>query len=540
MKNAFLSLLAISLVFSSCTSKEEVDLIVSNGVVYTVDDAFSVAESFAIKNGKIVAIGTTKEISKKYESEKNLDAEGKAIYPGFIDAHSHFYGYGKGLNEVDLRGTKSYDEVIERLITYTKKNTEGWIFGRGWDQNQWPNQDYPDKQSLDNLFATQPVVLTRIDGHAALVNTAVLNYSGIKHNTRVKGGEIKKKKGLMTGVLIDNAMNLIKTPEPSDEQIARALLAAQDNCFAVGLTSVTDAGLRKRYIETIDRMHKDKELLIKVYAMVDGSDEKSVEYYLEQGPYESDKLTVRSIKMYLDGALGSRGALLHQHYTDSPRKKGNMVTSKHDLEAMARKAALAGFQLNTHCIGDSANSVALNVYGKIGDIENRRWRIEHAQILLKKDLKKFADNKIIPSVQPSHATSDKTWAKERLGINRIKNAYTYKDLIDATGLVALGTDFPVEDINPLRTFYAAVARKDVNKTPAEGFQMENALSREQALRGMTIWAAYASFEDNKKGSIEVGKEADFVILSKDIMKVDIDEVLTTKVKKTYLNGQKVY
>ncbi len=540
MKRILVSIIALSMVFSSCTKKEEADLIVKNGIVYTVDEAFSVAESFVVKDGKIVAIGTNKEISKKYKSDKNLDAKGQAIYPGFIDAHAHFYGYGKGLNQVDLRGTKSYDEVIERLIEYTKTNTEGWIYGMGWDQNDWPKQEYPDKQSLDNLFATQPVVLTRIDGHAVLVNTAVLNYSGIKHTTKVNGGQILKSKGLMTGVLIDNAINLIKTPPETDEDIARALLAAQDNCFSVGLTTVSDAGLTKRIIETIDRMQKDNELKIKIYAMVDGSDKKSVEYYLNDGPYESERLTVRAIKIYLDGALGSRGALLHQHYSDAPGKKGNMITSKHDLESMARRAALANFQLNTHCIGDSANSIALNVYGRIGDIENRRWRIEHAQILLEKDLEKFKQSQIIPSVQPTHATSDRTWAKDRLGEIRLKNAYNYKKLLNARGMIALGTDFPIEDINPLYTFYSAVARKDVNMTPAGGFQPEDALTREEALRGMTIWAAYANFEESKKGSIEVGKAADFVILSNDIMQGDINAVLKTKVKNTYINGQKVY
>ncbi len=540
MKSIFISIIALLLTFSSCTPKAEADLIVKNGIVYTVDNTFTITESFAVKDGKIIAIGTNKDISTKYKSEKNLDAKGKAIYPGFIDAHSHFYWYGKGLNAVDLRGTKSYDEVIERLIKYSQTSADGWIYGMGWDQNDWPNQEYPHKESLDNLFATRPIVLTRIDGHAVLANSAALNYSGITHKTKVTGGVIQKNKGFITGVLIDNAVNLIKTPEATDEDIARALLAAQDNCFAVGLTTVTDAGLTKNIIEAIDRMQKDHELRIKVYAMVDGSDEKSVEYYLNNGPYITDRLSVRTIKVFLDGALGSRGALLRQPYNDAPRETGNMLTSIDNLEAMTRKAALADFQVSTHCIGDSANSIALNAYAKIGEIETRRWRIEHAQILQAKDLELFKQNKIIPSVQPTHATSDKIWAKERLGSVRLKGSYVYKQLLETNGMIALGTDFPVEEINPLYTFYAAVARKDANRTPAEGFQPENALTREQALRGMTIWAAYASFEEDKKGSLEVGKAADFVILSNDIMNGDIDDVLTTKVKKTYINGQKVY
>ena len=533
--------------FYSCSPKEQVDLIIHNAIVYTVDSSFSTIESFAVKDGKFIAVGTNEEILSRYEAKEKIDAQEKAVYPGFIDSHCHFYGYGEGLQELDLVGTKSFEEVIQRVIDFSKTNKSEWIIGRGWDQNDWTKKEYPNLKILDSLYPNQPVFLERIDGHAALVNYEALRRTKITANSKISGGVIETKNNLLTGILIDNAVDIIKKaiPEPSKESIKNSLLAAQKKCFAVGLTTVDDAGLEKKIIDIIDELQKTNELKMRVYAMLSDAKE-NLNHYLKNGPYKTERLNVRSFKFYADGALGSRGACLLQPYSDKPDERGFLLNTPKYFDSMAIAMRDKGFQMNTHCIGDSAVRLISNTYlntlisnspASPAPI-NYRWRIEHVQVTNKEDLKLFSG--IIPSVQPTHATSDMYWAKERLAAERIKYAYAYNDLLKATGMIALGTDFPVENINPLYTFYAAVARKDLKDFPEGGFQPENALSRENTLRGMTIWGAYANFEENEKGSIEKGKFADFIILENDIMKVNIKEVPKTKVINTFVNGEKVY
>ncbi|MFI5164745.1 MAG: amidohydrolase, partial [Bacteroidia bacterium] len=544
-----------------------VDLIVHNAVVYTVDSAFSTAESFAVKDGKIIAVGKNDSILAKYEGEK-LDAQGKAVFPGLIDAHCHFYNYGKGLNNVDLVDTKSFDEVLKRVVEFSKTNRGEWIIGRGWDQNDWNVKEFPDRKKLDSLFPNTPVLLRRVDGHAVLVNGEALRRAGIKKWKKVEGGSIEQRGcgnwepedvnecfNCLSGILIDNAVELVssKIPSASKPEARAALLAAQKNCFAVGLTTVDDAGIDKQTVDLMDEMQKNGELKMRVYAMLTDNKE-NLDYYLQHGIYKTDRLNVRSFKFYGDGALGSRGACLLEDYSDKKGWKGFLLSKPEYYKEMAEKMFEKGFQMNTHCIGDSANRLLITTYGKYFlypftySIINTRWRIEHFQVTTENDIKLLSqmnpvtkqDYRLIPSIQPTHATSDMYWAKDRLGPERVKYAYAYKDLLKAAGMVALGTDFPVEDINPMYTFYAAVARKDLKGFPEGGFQMENALTREETLKGMTIWAAYANFEEKEKGSIEKGKFADFVILDKDIMKVNIDSVPNVKVVYTFVNGEKVY
>ena len=531
--------LTVFIALFSCTSKQHADLIVTNANIYTVNESFSNAEAFAISNGKFIAVGTTDEIKAKFNANKEINADNKTILPGLIDAHCHFYGLGIYMQKVDLSGTKSYQEVIESIKTFQKEKKANFITGRGWDQNDWEVKEYPTKYQLDRLFPKTPIAVRRIDGHAMLVNQAALDLAGIDKNTKVTGGEIIKKDGKITGVLIDNAMDLVNKVIPSEtkKEAIQALKDAEKYCFNLGLTTVDDAGLDRETIELIDSLHQIGELNIRIYAMV-SANKKNLKYYLKNGIFKSDHLNVRSFKVYADGALGSRGAVLKESYSDRENHYGAMVTATDTLVKIAKLIANSDFQMNTHAIGDSANAFTLKTYASVLKSQtNRRWRMEHAQVISLNDFDYFTD--IIPSIQPTHATSDMYWAEDRLGDNRIKGAYAYKKLLNINGKVVLGTDFPVEKVNPMLTFYAAVARKDLKGYPDGGFEMENGLSREETLKGMTIWAAYSNFEENEKGSIEVGKFADFVILDTDIMKTSIENVPQIKVLDTYVDGMKV-
>ena len=530
-------LIVASLFVFSCATEEEVDLIVTNANIYTVDADFSKASSMAIKNGKFVAVGSTEEILEKYKALQQLDAEGKTIVPGLIDAHCHFYGLGQNQQVVDLVGTESFDEVVERVVAFQKERPSSFIRGRGWDQNDWEVKEFPTKDKLDELFPDTPVALERIDGHAYLVNQKALDMAGITDNTKAEGGEIVKGNGEITGVLVDNPMGLVDkiVPEANLEQKIQALKDAEKISLDYGLTTVNDAGLSRDIIELIDSLQQAGEMSIRVYAMVSNYPE-NLDYFLEKGIIKTDGLNVRSVKVYGDGALGSRGAALRAPYSDKPGHFGAMVTPVDQIAALAQRIAATDYQMNTHAIGDSANIVVLRAYeNALKGKTDRRWKVEHAQVISPSDFDYF-ENGIIPSVQPTHATSDMYWAEDRLGAERVKGAYAYKDLLDKAGMVALGTDFPVEQVNPFLTFYAAVARQDVEQYPEGGFQMENALSREETLKGMTIWAAYSNFEEDEKGSVEPGKFADFVILSDDIMTIPSEEIPNITAEQVFLGG----
>ena len=537
MKYSLKIILSILILNSFFGCKKNVDLIIYNANVYTVDNDFSNVNAIAIKDGLFYDVGEN-NILNKYNFKNSIDLNGSTVLPGLIDAHCHFYGLGLNQQVIDLVGTKSFEEILEKL----KSNSNNTVIkGRGWDQNDWDNKQFPNKTQLDVLFPNVPVVLERIDGHAYLVNQKALDMAKITSQTKEIAGTIVKVKGKLTGILIDGPMGLVDDvlPELSNSEKEQALLDAQKICFANGLTTVDDAGLSKETIFLIDKLQKENILKMRVYAMISNS-KSNLDYFLNKGAIKTPLLNVSSVKIYGDGALGSRGATLKHPYHDDKKNYGKLITNPEELKNLATKIANANFQMNTHAIGDSTVKLLLNTYSKV--LENKkdpRWRIEHSQIIDLNDMNGF-NSKILPSVQPTHATSDMYWAEDRVGSSRINGAYAYKTLLNKSKVIGLGTDFPVEKVNPFHTFYAAVSRKDLTGYPEKGFQIQNALSREETLKGMTIWAAYLNFEENEKGSIEKGKFADFIIIDRDIMKVEENETPNTKVLKTYLSGELVY
>lgn len=540
MKKLFILVLSIGL-FLSCNEKKQVDLIVINAKVYTVNQDFSIAESFAIKDGKFLEVGTEKQIIEKYSSKNIIDLNGKYVYPGFIDAHSHFYGYCMSLLQANLRGTNSFDEILEKLTEHDAKYNAEWILGRGWDQNDWDVKEFPTNDKLNELFPNKPVYIRRVDGHAAIANAKALELAGITAKTNIEGGKVFIENGKPTGVLIDNAMSLVSkiVPKEDTETAIKALKQGEQNCFAVGLTSVCDAGLYKEQILLLDSLQIIKELNMRIYAMLEPNEE-NFEYFVRKGIYKTDILNVRSIKLYADGALGSRGAAMLEPYSDDPENYGLIVEPVQFYHDMCKLAYENNYQVNTHCIGDSANRMMLDIYSEyLQGPNDKRWRIEHSQVINPNDLEKFGKYNIIPSIQSTHCTSDMYWADERLGEKRIKNAYIYKELLNQNGWIPNGTDFPVEKIDPRLTFYASVARKDLEGYPDGGFQIENALTREEILKSMTIWAAKAAFEENEKGSIEAGKFADFIVLEKDIMEVTELDIPNTNILEVFSGGEKI-
>lgn len=520
----------------------ECDWIIMNARIYTVDSAFSMAQAMAIDDGYIVEIGKTDSILAHYWSLNVTDLAGKPVYPGFIDGHCHFLHYGVDLNYADLTGTASFYDVVERLKKHDITKTGGWVIGRGWDQNDWEIKEFPSREALDKVFPETPVYIERVDGHAALLNGRALELLEINEQSKVEGGVVEVKMGKCTGILLDNAMELAKKKMPTKSKtfLTNALLRAQQDCFAVGLTSVQDAGLELYELLAIKSADEANKLKMRVYAMAT-PDSKTYNYLLENGQIQTAHLKVQSFKFYCDGALGSRGAGLLQSYSDDPGNTGIYYFTPDSFQLMAQRVYNMGFQLCTHAIGDSANRFVLNTYAGILQGQNDlRWRIEHCQVVDKSDLPKFGQFDILPSVQPVHATSDMYWAIDRLGAERMKNAYAYKDLMKQNGMYIGGSDFPVENIDPLYGFYAAVARKDRKNYPDKGFQKEQAVLRTDALKAMTIWAAYGSFEESVKGSLEANKYADFVILDKDILAIPEPELLTVKVLQTVVGGEIVY
>lgn len=528
---------------SSCI-QQRVDMIVHHAQIYTVDNQFSTAEAMAVQDGKIVAVGTNDAILKEYTSDSVVNAAGAVVYPGFIDAHAHFVGYGQSLFAVDLMFVNSWEEVINRVKDFGAKHPgTSWIRGRGWDQNRFPGKQFPTNEQLNALFPDRPVILERVDGHASIANNAALTIAGIKAGQTMEGGSFVVANGQLTGLLIDNAVGMVEkfAPAVTKEDYKNWLTAAQANCFATGLTTITDCGLHPTAVSMIDTLQQNNDLKMRLYVMLSDHPDSYASSYFTKGGYTTDRLKVKGIKVYGDGALGSRGACLLKHYADQKGWGGFLLSSKAHFDSIAAKLINTDFQMCTHAIGDSANRTILNVYAKYLKGKNdKRWRIEHAQIVHPDDFQYFGKYSIIPSVQPTHGTSDMYWAGDRLGEERMKGAYAYKQLLEQNNWLPLGTDFPVEEINPFKTFLAAVVRKDAKGYPADGFQMENALTREQTIRGMTIWAAKANRMEKEIGSLEVGKKADFIMLDKDLMKVSADSILKVKVIKTFINGERVH
>ncbi len=529
--------------FSSCKFRQKADLIIHHAKIYTVDESFSIAEAMVIRDGKIIAIGKNDDILKQYESDSIKDAGGKAVFPGFNDAHAHFAGYASSLQRVNLVDTDSWEAVLTKCSEFAKAlPANAWLTGRGWDQNDWAVKEFPDNTKLNELFPDRPVLIRRVDGHAAIANQKALDMAGVKPGDKLTGGDIVVKEGKLTGLLIDNAVGLVsaKIPAADAVQTKAGLLLAQQNCFAMGLTSLHDCGLGFTTVELVEALQKSGELKMRMNIMLSDAKE-NFDYAFKRGKIKTDYLNVSSFKIYADGALGSRGASLLQPYSDKPEWSGFLLSQPEHFDSVANIIYAKGWQMCTHAIGDSGNRTILKTYAKYLKGKNDlRWRIEHAQVINENDFHFFGDNNIIPSVQPTHGTSDMYWAGDRLGPVRVKGAYAYKQLLKENNWIPLGTDFPVEDISTFKTFFAAVVRQDSKGFPAGGYQMENALSREETLRGMTIWAAKASFEEKKKGSLEKGKFADFIILDTDLMSCEAGAILKTKVLATYSGGKKVY
>lgn len=536
-----LSVLTFSLFVIGCSQKQKqpVDLFIHHANIYTVDSNYQIAQAMVISDERIVEVGTFSELKEKYQYKKEFNANDKTILPGLYDAHAHFYGLGLQQRKVNLIGTTSWVDVLDKLVIFKEKYNPEFITGRGWDQNDWENNEFPDNTLLSTLFPNTPVIIRRVDGHALIANKAAIDQAGINIKTEYEGGEIVQVDGVLTGLFIDNPMELVEAiiPTPNTTDIENALKDAEKICLKHGLTSVVDAGLNKFVIDEIFRLNDQMD--INLYIMGSSTDPE-LDDVLNAGFQKTDRLSLRSIKCYADGALGSRGACLHEAYSDRENHFGAMLTPIETFKTIAHKIHKYGFQMNTHAIGDSANSVVLDTY--LNTLENpkeARWRVEHAQVLKQEDIAKFEQG-ILPSVQPTHATSDMYWAKERLGEERIPLAYAYKTLLNANGRIALGTDFPIEKVNPFHTFYSATARKDLQHYPAGGFQIKDALSREEALKGMTIWAAYSCFQEEERGSLEQGKYADFIVLDRDILTCEEDSIPTTKVEQTFIKGKVVY
>jgi predicted amidohydrolase YtcJ len=534
----------VLILFGCGPKKETVDAIYHHGKIMTVDSQMTEASVMVVKNGKIIAIGNDQLLeSYTCSPEQMVDLNDQYVFPGLIDAHCHFYGYARTLLSCNFVGTKSWNEVLVLLDSFSHTTESAWLTGRGWDQNDWPEKTYPNNEALNTMFPDRPVILKRIDGHAAICNQKALSLAGINETTQVSGGEIVKENGKLTGVLVDNAVDLVEKVvlRASGSEMSKVLKKAEAECYALGLTTLADAGLELSECLFLDSLSKTGNLSIYLYLMLNPT-EQGLAYAKKNGIYETDHTRIGSFKLYADGALGSRGAKLKRDYCDRKGYSGTLLNSMEFFHEFCKKVYEGtSYQVNTHCIGDSANKLILETYGTyLKNNNDRRWRIEHAQIVDTADVKLFRKYGIVPSVQPTHATSDAPWVKDRICEDRMPGAYAYRLLLEQNQYVALGTDFPVEYLNPLFTFYSAVFRENANNKEQAAFLFEERLSPEQALKGMTIWAAKACKLEHRKGSLEKGKDADFVVLDQNLLKADKNSILKTKVMHTYRMGKKVH
>jgi predicted amidohydrolase YtcJ len=522
--------------------------LVSGGPIYTVSDTEKQARAFAFEGDTIIGVGSASQLRDEFVIDREINLQGASVIPGFIDAHGHLLNLGQSLLQVDLVDTANKNEIVQRLTDFAKGlPKEQWLLGRGWDQNDWPVQELPNAKDLDAAFPVRPVWIDRVDGHAGWGNSAAMKFASkdLTGDWQVDGGEIvRDSKGQPTGIFIDNAESLIRQaiPAASEAQLRIALERAMQKTASVGITSMHDAGTSKQVWDILNGLNQQNGMKVRVYAMADGSQEM-LDHLCEKGPIvdSTAMLTARSVKLYSDGALGSRGAALLAPYSDSPKQMGLLLTEPKTLTKYAKRAADCGLQVNIHAIGDRGNRVTLDALEAASKADNPgRHRVEHSQVIEASDFQRFKDLNLIASVQPTHATSDMYWAEERVGAERIKGAYAWQTFNKLGIPLALGSDFPIERPAPLPGFYAAISRQDAKSWPADGWYPEQILSREQALYGFTKGAAYAAFQEDLLGSLEVGKKADFVILNQDIMSIPKGSILDTKIIATYINGKAVY
>jgi predicted amidohydrolase YtcJ len=537
----------------SVVRAEDADLLLTNGNVYTVTKKQPKAEAVAIKANRIVFVGSNED-AKKFHAAKIVDLHGRTVVPGFTDSHCHIFGIGEREMRLNLEGTNSLDDFLARVKERVDKTGAGkWITGRGWIETFWKPSQFPTRQDLNKIAPNNPVFLTRADGHASIANSSALKIARIDKNTPDPfGGQILKKDGEPNGMLLDKAQDLVakNIPKPGEGDREQALLRGIDREVKLGWCEIQNAGSYKEDIDLIHKAFEAGKIKIRFVNAVYGPGEDA-QNFLREGPTINafdHHFTQRTIKVLFDGALGSRGGALLKPYSDAPETSGLLREKPEELRPMFEEALRRGIQVETHALGDRANRLILDLYEKAfkavppneGKIREPRWRIEHAQIVDPDDIPRFAKLGVIPSMQPSHAISDLFFAPARLGMDRLVGAYAWQSFIKSGCIIAGGSDAPVERGEPMIEFYAAVARKSVKGESGEGWHPEQAVSREDALKMFTIWPAYAAFQENDKGSIEVGKLADFTVLSQDIMKIPETEILETRNEMTVIGGEIIY
>ncbi len=529
------------------------DLIVQNATIYTVDAKRPSAQAVAVRGDKFVFVGDNAgALALKGPQTTVIDAQGRAVVPGLHDAHGHFLGLGTSLQQLDLRNTPSYEAIVDMVRARVAQAKPGeWILGRSWDQNDWPTKAWPTHEALDRGAPENPVYLARVDGHAALVNAAAMKAAGLSRDTKDPDGGrlIRDASGQPTGVLIDRAMGLVaqRIPPPSAERLEEAVALADAETRKLGLTTVHDAGVESETVDLYKRLVDKGTLRTRLYVMLRMPLDR-LRPWFQQGPlkdYGNHHLAVRAIKIGADGALGSRGAALLEPYSDEPGTTGLLTTPPDEVYQMTLEASKAGFQTCIHSIGDRANRLVLDTFERVERevpaARDLRLRDEHAQILDAAEIPRFKALNVIASMQPTHCTSDMPWVPTRIGPARTaEGAYVWRSLLNAGAVIASGSDFPVEEPNPMLGFYAAVTRQDVHGQPPEGWAPDQRLTRQEALASFTIHAAYAAHAETLTGSIETGKLADLVVLSKDIMTVPAPEILKTEVWKTIIGGRVAY
>ena len=542
---------AVSVGGARAQSAAAADLIVTGARIYTVDAARPMAEALVVRGTRLVFVGSAREaLVFRGAGTRVVDVHGATIIPGMVDAHAHLLDLGQTLRQVDLSGAATYEEVVARVVARARNMPAGsWIEGWGWDQNRWPGQRFPTHDPLSAAVPDHPVLLARVDGHAVLANARAMQLAGVTRDARdPDGGRVlRDAAGNPTGVFVDNAESLVRRamPTPTDAELEAAVLAAVTECNRWGLTGIHDPGVRRPVIAVYERLARASRLTLRDYVMISDDSAMEAEYFAKgpQNALDDGHLWIRAVKLYADGALGSRGAALLSSYSDDPGNVGLLLSTPDHLRDVSVRALKAGFQVATHAIGDRGNRITLDAYEaalRAVPTADHRFRLEHAQIINWIDIPRFAELGVIPSMQAVHATSDMYWAADRLGPTRILGAYAWRSLLNTGVVIPNGSDMPVERVNPLYSFHAAVTRQDEHDWPTGGWHLEQRMTRDEGLKSMTLWPAYAGFQEHDLGSLTVGKYADFVVLDRDIMTVADADILHTRVLATYLGGRAVY